>query len=304
MSLRRLGVEPLRVYQQDRIPQVLTVNDDWPLAYVSTPSPHGRLLDQAVRNVHTWDGLAPRRVVYLSRAIRDHVLRAGAPFPQGRIQPQGVPLRLFPQRPFRPLHAEPTLLFVGRIHPSKAPEVAIDTVSALARRGVRARLRIAGAAVSVSYRDALQSRAETAGIRDQIEWLGQIPRDQLASLYRSSDVFLFPCAFEGEGQGLTYMEAMACGTPVVAYPRGGARELLQGGRVAVLAETPDGDGFADGVLALLHDPARTADVVAQGRLLVERTSLETYVQVLEQELHEACSLGGVFHDPLVAVTPG
>lgn len=287
MSLRRLGLEPLRVYQEARIPSVLTVNDDWPAAYAPAPSLPGRFLDRLVGDIHTWAGVRPGPVVYLSEAIRRHVLAARAPLQQGRIQPQGVSLRLFERRPLRPVPPEPTLLFVGRLHPSKAPEVALDAVAALARRGVRARLLVAGAAVSVSYRDELRSRVEKAGIQGQVEWLGQLPREALVPLYQRSDVFLFPSAFEGEGQGLTYMEAMACGVPVVAYPRGGARELLEGRGVAELAASCDGEAFAAGILALRGDPGRTRRLVEAALRLVETTSLENYARVLAEELEAA-----------------
>lgn len=291
MSLRRLGVEPLRVYQENGIPFVLTVNDDWPVAYSSGSSRWGRLVDRLIWNIHTWRGISPGRVVYLSRAIQRLVQGQGAPLPEGRVQPQGVPLRMFEARPFRPIPTEPTLLFVGRLHPSKAPEVALDTVAALRQRGVQAKLLVAGEAVSDSYRDELRSRSEKTGILDQVRWLGKIPRERLGELYRQSDVFLFPSAFEGEGQGLTYMEAMACGVPVVAYPRGGAREILQGSGAAFLARACDGEALAEGVLAL-RDEGLARSLVERGRTLVEQTSLETYVSALEEEL-----LGVVPHVP-------
>lgn len=291
MSLRRLGIEPLRVYREERIGAVLTVNDDWPVAYVPASSGLAALLDRGRWARHAWDGVGPERVVYLSEAIRRHVLGAGAPLPAGRVQPQGVPLGLFTPRPFRPIPAAPTLLYVGRLHPSKAPEVPLDALASLRRRGVEARLVMAGAAVDDSYRDALLSRSETLGLGGRVTWPGHVRREELPELYRQADVFLFPCAFEGEGQGLTYMEAMASGTPVVAYPRGGARELLERGGVAELARTCDGDGFADAIEALRGDEARARAQAEAARGLVERTSLGAYVEALERELQEACGSG-------------
>ena len=49
-----------------------------------------------------------------------------------------------------------------------------------------------------------------------VRWLGVLPRDELAKVYAAADVFVFPC--QSETFGLVMLEAMACGTPVAAYP--------------------------------------------------------------------------------------
>jgi len=286
MSLRRLGVEPLRVYQEAGVGSVLTVNDDWPVAYVPAGDGPSAWLDGRRWSRHTWNNVAIDRVVYLSEAIRRHVLEAGAPLPPGLIQPQGVPLDLFQARPFRPVPASPSLLFVGRLHPSKAPEAALDAVAALRRRGVESHLTVAGGAFCESYGNELRSRAETLGISGQVTWLGHVDRGVLPELYRATDVFLFPSAFEGEGQGLTYMEAMACGALVAAYPRGGARELLEREGVASLARTGDGEGFAEAIRVLQTDETRARAQAEAATRMVREVSLGAYVEALERQLQE------------------
>lgn len=291
MSLRRLGLEPLRVYGEAGVPSVLTVNDDWPVAFVPQSSGLGAALERGAWARHTWRGVGPSRVVYLSDSIRQLVLDAGAPLPAGRVQAQGVPLSLFAPRAFRPLPASPSLLFAGRVHPSKAPEMALDAVHALrVHHGIEATLTVAGAPCSVSYRDELRSRCETLGIERQVRWLGQVDRQALPDVYRAADVFLFPSAFAGEGQGLTYMEAMACGVPVVAYPQGGARDVLGDGRACELVERGDGEAFAAAIVRLARDEARTRSRVEAGQALVQQTSLDRYVDVLERELLEQAAL--------------
>ncbi len=58
----------------------------------------------------------------------------------------------------------------------------------------------------------------------QVRWVGLLPRDELARLYASADVFVFPS--RADTFGLVMLEAMACGTPVAAYPVDGPREVL------------------------------------------------------------------------------
>jgi glycosyltransferase involved in cell wall biosynthesis len=58
-----------------------------------------------------------------------------------------------------------------------------------------------------------------------VRWLGVLPRDELARVYASADVFTFPS--QNETFGLVMLEAMACGTPVAAYPVDGPLEVLR-----------------------------------------------------------------------------
>ncbi len=294
MSMRRLGLEPLRVYQEHGVRTVFTVNDDWPAAYVvkrgaGLKSRTLGLFDASPLARHTWRGISAEHVVYVSRMIRKLVCDAGAPLPTGTVCPQGVNLDVFQRRPFRPIVGKVRLLFVGRVHPAKAPDVAIDTLRELRRRGVDAELTIAGAAISNRYLEQLMAQVADAGLERHVDFLGHVPRRQLPGVYRDSDIFLFPLRWQEEAQGLTYMEAIGCGVPVVAFPTGGALELLRAkqGAEDVVLVTPrcDGSAFADACQRLL------ASAEAQ-RLLVERAydwlsshaSLSRYVAVLEGQL--------------------
>jgi glycosyltransferase involved in cell wall biosynthesis len=137
---------------------------------------------------------------------------------------QGVCLLTFAARPFRPVGDSPRLLFAGRVHPTKGCDIAIETLAELARSGVRATLSVAGSG-EPSELARLRLLAQQLEVSEQVQWLGFVPRQELGALYRASDVFLFPSRWN-EPAGLTYLEAMSCGVPVIAMPTGGARELL------------------------------------------------------------------------------
>jgi len=308
MSLRRLGVEPAIVNAALGNTHVFTKNDDCPSAFsVGQRRRAGggrrpglafdragvrgwiaRWMDKAPFSLHTWHDLKPTRVVYLSDSVRSDVLRGGAPFPRGVVCAQGVDPAMFTSRAFRPITSTPRLLFVGRLHPSKAPEVAIDTLASLRRRGVDARLTVAGAAVSPEYGQELRAYAERQGVAAQVEWLGFVERGSLNALYANSDVFLYPLRGGFEAQGLTYMEAMAVGTPVVGFPEGGAKELLAEHPVLLRAATCDGEAFADAVEALRLDPDAQRVLVDRARdWLFQFASLDHYIDTLEGELELA-----------------
>lgn len=83
-----------------------------------------------------------------------------------------------------------------------------------------------------------------------VRWLGVLPRDELARVYASADVFSFPS--RNETFGLVMLEAMACGTPVAAYPVDGPLEVLR----------PDSDYPHARKGGVLHDDLACASLEA------------------------------------------
>jgi glycosyltransferase involved in cell wall biosynthesis len=275
------------VYAERDVPAVVTVNDAWPASYMREQRRGvAGLVDGGPLARHTWRGVDVRRAVYLSDAIRCVVRGGGAPLPAGLVRAQGIDLADFHTRPFRAMRAAPELLFAARLHPTKAPEVAIDTLVSLRARGIDARLTMAGATSDRAYEAELVARA--APVAPYVTWLGQVPRAQMGEVYRRADAFLYPLAWEEEAQGLTYMEAMACGVPVIAYPRGGARELLDAHDVAARPAACEGTAFAATFVALASDPDRQRALAGNAAaFLREHASLDRYVDVLEAELEAA-----------------
>lgn len=297
MSLRRLGPSPVRALGA---PSVLTVNDEWPVAFArETRSTHslrsrvGAWLDATPLGRPSLEGLRPYEVVYLSEAVRSYVRTRNGAVPQGRVCPQGVDLRAFTPREFRAADAPVRLLSVGRLHPDKAPDVAIDAVAALVARGIDTALDLAGLSHDAQYERALRSRANELGVQRRVRFLGPVARADLPALYRASDAFLFLSRVASEGLGLTWIEAMASGVPVVAWASGGAREALGAGDLCVLGEACTGEALARGVEELVRDPARQERLVRAGLHAVrERYSLERYIGVLEGALRDAATHSG------------
>ena len=102
-----------------------------------------------------------------------------------------------------------------------------------------------------------------------LRWLGKVGTDRLVDLYRSA--WGYASASTYEGFGLPYLEAMACGTPVVSTPNPGARELLDGGRVGLLA---DEKALGSALARLLTDAPLRAELAEKGLRHVQAYSLE------------------------------
>ena len=102
---------------------------------------------------------------------------------------------------------------------------------------------------------------------------GQVPEADLPRYYAVGDVFAMPCrtrlaGLEVEGWGNVFIEAAACGKPVVVGDSGGAREALVDGETGILVDGTRVEAVAEAVGSLLADPPRAAAMGAAGRARV------------------------------------
>ncbi len=122
------------------------------------------------------------------------------------------------------------LLYFGRIHPDKGTAEAID----VARRTGR-RLDIAGIVQDEAYFD----RCVRPHLHDDtVRYLGPVRAAERAATLGGAHALLHPIAFD-EPFGFSVVEAMACGTPVVAYERGSMSELIEDGQTGFLVHDVD-----------------------------------------------------------------
>jgi glycosyltransferase involved in cell wall biosynthesis len=142
---------------------------------------------------------------------------------------------LAPDPDFKPAKEHDSfLLFVSAIEPRKQPLAAVDAANSLGRRLV---------VVGPTKDEELAAELRRRGA----ELRGYVPKDELVRLYQSAACLLFPSRYEGFG--LPVVEAMACGTPVVATPEPALQEVA--GDAAVFA-----DDLADGVRRALAERER------------------------------------------------
>ncbi|AGY58266.1 glycosyltransferase family 4 protein [Gloeobacter kilaueensis] len=129
-------------------------------------------------------------------------------------------------------------------------------------------LAIAGA-FDPRYTPALVRLTEKLQIAHRVRWLDYLDPDDLPCVYSAAHAFVFPSLYEGFG--LPVLEAMACGTAVLASARGSLAEVT--GEAAVLVEAECPDAIADGMRQLL-EPAVRADYRARGLAQAQRFSWE------------------------------
>jgi len=181
------------------------------------PERHGRF-EAVVRR-------AAQRVFY-SRALRHRAVELGLAAPDAPVIYAPVD-QIFQA----PADAErdairrglgvsgPMLLTVKRLHPVAGYDDLLTAFAMLASRVPGVRLFIAGGG---ELRQDLERQAEAAGIASRVRFLGLVDNQDLPKYYAAADLFVLPSRLES--WGTVMLEALACGTPVVATATAGARE--------------------------------------------------------------------------------
>ncbi|MDM8553601.1 glycosyltransferase family 4 protein [Desulfococcaceae bacterium HSG7] len=98
----------------------------------------------------------------------------------------------------------------------------------------------------------LMEKVKCLGITDRVIFTGFIPESEKADHYRLADVYVMPSC--GEGFGFVFLEAMACGIPVVASKADGSREAVVNGKLGILVDPDNPDDIKTGILNALKRP--------------------------------------------------
>ena len=101
-------------------------------------------------------------------------------------------------------------------------------------------------------RERLQAKARSLGVADRVVFAGFIPEKEKPDHYRLADAYVMPGW--GEGFGFVYLEAMACGIPVLGSKLDGSREALRDGALGILVDPHDPDELRWGILETLKRP--------------------------------------------------
>jgi glycosyltransferase involved in cell wall biosynthesis len=151
------------------------------------------------------------------------------------------------------------VLYVGNIKPHKNLVRLIEAFDEL-RRGDFDELKLLIIGDEISKLPALRRAVHKHKLHKQVRFLGYLPDETLAILYRLAAAFAFPSLYEGFG--LPPLEAMASGTPVVTSNVSSLPEVA--GDAAVLVDPYDVDSIVDGLRRVLSDPALAADLRRKG----------------------------------------
>lgn len=256
---------------------VVTVHDIAPLLFPGKPWGVSRL-----SWLLSWRGtLRAERLIAVSAYMRRTLIGRFALSPDRVIFiPEGVeptfhPLPREEVREFRRargLPEGPLLLHVGHTQPRKNLEGLLRALALLRRWDSRIRLIQVGGTPTAKQRQLIAS----LGLQGAVLFLGTVSDEDLVVLYNVADVFVFPSLYEGFGFPL--LEAMACGTPVVAGNTSSVPEVV--GDAGLLVNPRSPEAIADAVRRVLADGDLAEDLRRRGLARAqtftwERTARET-----------------------------
>jgi glycosyltransferase involved in cell wall biosynthesis len=253
-----------------------------------------RVVDlQAARRVWLYLNVRwARRIVAVSERTRANIVRL---YPSAKekvvVVHHGVDERFVPPAEGATRHDalaglglpdEPYLLFVGAARKKKNLDGLLKAFARLPEE-TRRRTQLVLAGVRRPKESGLESRAQHLKIADRVRFPGYVTDADLVKLYQHATAFVFPSQFEGFG--IPPLEAMACGTPVVASTGGALPEVV--GDAALLVQPGDVQQLGDAMQRVLTNDKLRADLRKRG---LERAPTFTWRRAANRllELYRSC----------------
>jgi len=193
----------------------------------------------------------------------------------------GVDVELF--SPGRETSSRLRILCVGNLIPTKDHALLLRSFAQVSKFIPEVQLQIIGEG---PQRARLQELADSLGIRSNVIFVGRQDRTQVAQAMQACDVFALPSRYEG--LGCVYLEAMACGKPVIACSGQGIAEIISDGHNGLLIAAGDERGMAERLLLLLRDPAMRQRLgLGARRTVLQNCTLDHQASALA-EIYREC----------------
>ncbi|MFQ5624908.1 MAG: glycosyltransferase, partial [Paracoccaceae bacterium] len=232
------GVAAAMLGRWFRRPVVVTARGTDINVIAKLPRP-GRMIARAAREAAA--------VIAVSRALGDELLHLGVPADRVHVLRNGVDLDRF--RPANRAAARTdlglageVLLVVGHLTGGKGHLTVLEALVRLPH----ATLVIAG---DGPLRRALQARARSLGIKDRVRFCGAVPQGELPAYYNAASMLVL--VSEREGMPNVVLEALACGTPVIATAVGGIPEIMTDPAAGIVLADGSVNALVDAVTRLL-----------------------------------------------------
>lgn len=188
---------------------------------------------------------------------------------------------LEPRRTERSLSASPTIGVAGRLEHIKGMDLVLPAFAWLRDQIPDAKLLVVG---DGSLRERMRRQAEELHVQDSVEWAGRQLQEQLAAFYDRMDLFWMPS--RSEGFGLSALEAMARGCPVIASDVGGLPELIWDGGGGLLVPMGDREALAIQSLEVLSSTERWQQMSRAARVRAAEFSMERFSRLMNNLYHQ------------------
>lgn len=184
----------------------------------------------------------------------------------------------------------PQILGVGILKARKGYHVSIPAIAEVKKKYSKIKYYIVGNHDNKTYWDALKSMVKDYALEKNVFFLENINDEKLINLYYSSDIFVLTSVNiddNFEGFGLVYLEAGACGLPVVGAHGSGAEDAIIDGETGILVPQNDVQKTAEAVLKLLDNSGLARKMGENGREFAKKMNwdnmVKKYVEIYEKE---------------------
>ena len=169
------------------------------------------------------------------------------------------------------------LAFLGRISKEKSP---LDAIEIAKRAGLP--IVVAGQPLDQEEQAYFKEKIEPLIDGENVIYIGQADHQQKVALLKDAGAFLFPIQWD-EPFGVVMIEAMACGTPVIAFQRGSVKEVVDFGKTGFYADCiPSLSSFVPGALSLDRRAVREHAKQRFGHVRMTNEYLETYQTLVQR----------------------
>ncbi len=197
----------------------------------------------------------------------------------------------------------PLVLYAGRIEKVKGVPTILEAAKLIRQLVPGCRVALAGARHSTMREEEIEELLDRFGVRGVVTFLGHIRHEDLAQLYSRATVSVVPSYYETFG--LSALESMKFGVPVVAAAAGSLPEVVADGKTGLLVAPGDARALASAVTRLLQDPELRENLSRQARQWAQQfhvdqqveRNLELYERATPVDLHATEASEHIFFSP-------
>ncbi|NCC66141.1 MAG: glycosyltransferase family 1 protein [Spirochaetia bacterium] len=235
----------------------------------------------------TLEGLDFTYTTSISKLLKRNLLAKKVQVASSRVIYQGIPVEKFPLKEHAgSLHSPIRVLYAGQLHHYKGVHTIFKAMGRLVGDASMPSLHL-----TVAGKGPEEYTRELARLSEELNvatsFIGAVAHEKMSALYQEHDIFVFPSIWE-EPFGLTHLEAMASGLPVISTANGGQGEFLVDGRNSLIFKAEDENALKDALKIVITDEGLRKALIHEGRRVVEQSfAFERYVDELEALLREA-----------------
>ncbi|MBF0407868.1 MAG: glycosyltransferase family 4 protein [Candidatus Riflebacteria bacterium] len=291
--LNRLSLGPVFAAKKLSIPAAYTINDEHPKQFRFAEKPSGIreilrfLAEKMLYPMATLRYAGKFPVTIISRALKNSLLRQQVPIEHAEIIYQGIPVsNMAFETAALNSGSKFKVLYAGQISRVKGVHTIIKALGSIRKRSPEfdIGLTILGSGVP-DYRAELEKLVQDYNLHNSVEFKGKVAHSEIAYFHHSHHCFVFSSEWE-EPFGLTHLEAMAYGNPVISTTTGGSAELIKNEINALAYTAGNAEELSDKLLILFNNNDYRMKLARSARKYAEDYhSLSVYVSNLEKFLH-------------------